>query len=157
MIRRIVQIAMTGHDENVNTQCEWTALALASDGTLWSISNRTMRLPSPWELVATIPQAVVPDAPQEDGDLEKARERLESVQRANLAVAVALRSELPRLLRLLRAGENAKGSLERCDEYMDQRADADLAPGGEAMQPNREMVLMQEIRAALREWDEAGK
>ena len=70
---------------------------------------------------------------------------------------LALRNELPRLLRLLRAGENAKGSLERCDEYMDQRADADLAPGGEAMQPNREMVLMQEIRAALREWDEAAR
>ena len=83
--------------------------------------------------------------------------RCKTPSEPNAQLIAALRNELPRLLRLLRAGEKAKGSLERCDEYMDQRADADLAPGGEAMQPNREMVLMQEIRAALREWDEAAR
>ena len=102
---------------------------------------------------------VISDSPTERGyGVVSVPMSLTDYHAGNRAVIATLRNELPRLLRLLRAGRGRMlEALERCDEYMDQRADADLAPGGEAMQPNREMVLMQEIRAALREWDEAAR
>jgi hypothetical protein len=36
---KIIQIAIAGHNNTPNTQCEWTLIALCDDGRLWGMSN----------------------------------------------------------------------------------------------------------------------
>ena len=43
-MRKIIQIAIAGHENVSTTQCNFTIIALADDGTLWETDNYTMRL-----------------------------------------------------------------------------------------------------------------
>jgi hypothetical protein len=36
---KIIQIAIAGHNNTSQTQCEWTLIALCDDGRLWGMSN----------------------------------------------------------------------------------------------------------------------
>jgi hypothetical protein len=47
---KIIQIAMTGHENTPFTQSEWTLIALYDDGSLWTRNNRNCnweKLPLP--------------------------------------------------------------------------------------------------------------
>lgn len=36
---KIIQIAVTGHANTMGTQCDWTLIALRSDGRLWAMGS----------------------------------------------------------------------------------------------------------------------
>ena len=79
--------------------------------------------------------------------------KLHEIQRDLMAIAGSLQAEFDRLNRLLGEREVAwakRGSiLLECEEYFDQRADADQPPGASYPIGNEEMCLLGEIRRNL--------
>lgn len=54
--RKIIQISTCGHDNNSNTQSDFTVFALCDDGTLWYASNLDIFGDLGWNPAQSIPQ-----------------------------------------------------------------------------------------------------
>jgi len=63
MARKIIQIALCGHNETMMTQSEFTLFALCDDGEVFFITNRELRDMAGWSVAPSIPQTGLSGAP----------------------------------------------------------------------------------------------
>lgn len=59
---KTIQIAVVSHDNNIQTQCNYTLFALRSDGTIWFIGDVDIHRGRPFQEVV-FNSSVVVDAP----------------------------------------------------------------------------------------------